>query len=511
MSAPRIPNNIEYWLKKGKLGKEVVIHTHDDCDGIFSAIVMKNYLLKNGFKITAYNVVNYQEGWTTTFIDTKYINIAVDFSEDHPSIDVYIDHHGNPFDETNKKYSAKKKTGSAYELICRQLGVPTDSLILEVIDMIDSAKYDFYEVDVKLVLKDYKQLSRLIIDSNEYKKARLILAASINQMIKRSDHKSLIEVIHNTTDCSIYSLLHQYMHYYPKNNLDFKTKTPKNCFDDYKNRMSIMHTKTQGNTDERKIYNNYNAFIADYNLKNIKGYFIVGNIAFIRTGSWANPVRARAIIENDYLKGLISKKVKIKFIILQYGSTLQVCDYAASMSKSKYLIKTKNGTKINDLGQYTDYLLQNFEESESLKYYNIKTKAGSDGSEGSVTGSGGHAGIGTISNIVGRCEVEGSFFNMKFIDLLKNKMIIDLGGKKVKWNLCVNWYYDMDDEQEYLMRLLKKHNIITIFEENKYLSYPIRELKKMLELNNIRYKKEVEIEINKRYMDVSSIRKTQKI
>lgn len=510
MSAPRIPNDIEYWKRKNKVGKEVVIHTHDDCDGIFSAIVMKNYLIKNGFKIVAYNVVNYQEGWTTTIIDDKYINIAVDFSEDHPSIDVYIDHHGNPFDETNKKYSTKKKMGSAYELICIQLGVPTDSLILEVIDMIDSARYDFYEVDVKQILQDYKELSKYIIQTKNSKKARLILGASINQMIKRSDHKSLIEVIHNTTDCSIYSLLHQYKHYYPKNNYDKKKNVYKDFFEDYKKRISTMYTKTQGNTLERKVYYDYNTFIADYNLKSIKGYFIVGDVAFIRTSSWANPVRARAIIEQDYLRGIINKKVKIKFIILQYGSTLQVCDYASSMEKSKYIVK-KNGVKINDLGQYTDYLLENFENSESLKYYNIKTKAGSDGSEGAVTGSGGHTGIGTISNIIGRCEIENGFFNMKFIDLLKNKMIIDLAGKKVKWNLRVNWYYDMDDEQDYLINLLKKNNLISIFEENKYLNYPIRELKNILELNNIKFRKDTEIEINKRYVTIDNIRNTQKI
>ncbi len=44
-AAPRIPNSPEYWTKKlGKKGKDVMIYTHDDLDGIFSAIAIKKYL-----------------------------------------------------------------------------------------------------------------------------------------------------------------------------------------------------------------------------------------------------------------------------------------------------------------------------------------------------------------------------------------------------------------------------------------------------------------------------------
>jgi hypothetical protein len=38
------------------------------------------------------------------------------------------------------------KTGSAYEAICINLGIPQDSLTTEVIDMIDSAKYQDYGI-----------------------------------------------------------------------------------------------------------------------------------------------------------------------------------------------------------------------------------------------------------------------------------------------------------------------------------------------------------------------------
>jgi hypothetical protein len=37
-ASPRLPKSEEYWLKRGKEGKQVALYTHDDMDGIFSAI-----------------------------------------------------------------------------------------------------------------------------------------------------------------------------------------------------------------------------------------------------------------------------------------------------------------------------------------------------------------------------------------------------------------------------------------------------------------------------------------
>ena len=34
MSAPRLAKDVNYWLKKGKTGKDVCLYTHDDMDGI---------------------------------------------------------------------------------------------------------------------------------------------------------------------------------------------------------------------------------------------------------------------------------------------------------------------------------------------------------------------------------------------------------------------------------------------------------------------------------------------
>ena len=176
MSAPRIPNSETYWKNKGKVGKKAVIYFHDDLDGIFSAMVMRNYLLKHNFEIHAYGVVNYQEAWKDIEIHEEYINIAVDFSSNHKSMDIYIDHHGAKFGEDNTAYAVKTATSSAYEGICYQLGLPVDSLVLSSIDMVDSAKYPEYGLSFK---------DTMILDKNHYYQSRLHYTASLNQIIKR--------------------------------------------------------------------------------------------------------------------------------------------------------------------------------------------------------------------------------------------------------------------------------------------------------------------------------------
>jgi hypothetical protein len=59
-SAPRLPKDEEYWIKRGKSGKNVCLIFHDDMDGVVSAIIMKNYLLHQGFDIAKYGIINYQ-------------------------------------------------------------------------------------------------------------------------------------------------------------------------------------------------------------------------------------------------------------------------------------------------------------------------------------------------------------------------------------------------------------------------------------------------------------------
>lgn len=514
-ASPRLPKKEDYWLKKGKDGKKVALYTHDDMDGIFSAIEVKKYLIDNGFTIVKYGILNYSDGWKYTTVDPKLINVVVDFAnmpgdERDEYIDYYLDHHGVFTPEQKEKYKSapvgKSETASAYEAICLNLGIPQDDLTVSVIRMIDAAKYDEYGVSWKRLL-DYN-----LSDIKKSEKSRLEFAAAFNQMLKRGDHKTLISVIHNCYDASIFSIFNAMKKVYGEHNKFPRTGQPKDFLKDAEWRLGEMQKKTRGSKKNKKVYMSQSEFLADFqrtggyvtdgNSGSIfaDGYAMIGDLAFVPTGTWANALRARTIIQEDYEMGIIMNKISTaisdgkldkldslnptklkeflsedeiylmsrridnfgnvwtvpklpKFILLQYGGTLQVCAYGniKDMEVPNYKSGPRAGQPINDLGEYMTYLLNNFKEY--LNYYDPDTTIGQD----EITVSGGHGGIGSISNVFGKVSKETENENgetvevsklilnnegKKFIDLFKNKIIGDLSG--VKWDFGLKW---KDDEE----------------------------------------------------------------
>lgn len=450
-SAPRIPKSLKYWKKKGKIGKEVCLIFHDDMDGIVSAIIMKRYLIKQGFKIVKYGIINYQQGWDAFELDPKLITIALDFSNDFEGLDVYIDHHGT-FSEGEQKNrnSIKTATGSAAEGIALQIGESFSNDIKDWIDMIDSARYDDYGIDIRDIL-DF-DFSKILKD----KKPKLRFASVVNQMLKRGDHKSFIEVVHSCEYPSIYNIFRLFKLFYPKNNPDWITGVEPDFVEDGIKRLAKVQTNIRGDKNKpgydsngkKVIYNNKSDFWKTFanNLKytdidingeviynndrnkkwqiDITSYQIIGNLMFVPNGTWANALRARAVYLQDMDKGIVPDNKKLNFVLLQYGNTLQVADLRSritDMSENDYP-KYINGDKIVDLGEYCDRLLKNFEKH--LGYKDNRTKAG------------GHIGIGSISNIFGNCKNE-KYKNIRFLDMFKNKIINDISG--VKFSLNIPW------------------------------------------------------------------------
>lgn len=430
-AAPRLPIDANYWLKKGKDGKKVALYIHDDMDGIYCGIEMKKWLLDKGFEIVKYGILNYSEGWKYTNLDPKLINIVLDFAnmpgdERDKYVDYYLDHHGLFTQEQLLKYKSspvqKKATASAYEALLISLGLPQDSIKLEVIDMIDAAKYADYGVSWQRLLN---------FDLSEIKKSekrRLDFAAAFNQFLKRSDTKTILSVVHNCKDASIFSVFNIMKLVYPEHNVQFRTGERKEFMTDSLWRLSEMQRKTRG-VGVKKQYQSYQQFLDDFLIgRKIQpsGYQIIGKLAFIPTGTWANALRARTIVEKDFKDGVLD--VEPDFILLQYGATLQVCSYK-KMSEIEELPTTKTGV-INDLGQYMTGLLNNFKEH--LGYYDPGTATGQD----EITVSGGHGGIGSISNIVGSCR-KAPYEGVRFLDMFKNKIITDLSG--VAFPLATSW------------------------------------------------------------------------
>jgi hypothetical protein len=467
MSAPRIPKKEEYWKKKGKKPlinskgkltyKNVMLMSHDDWDGVLSNLVIKKYLINQGFNIIGYGIVNYQEGWKYTTLNPDVINIAVDFSPFNDKLDIFVDHHGGELPKEAKDYAVKTNTGSAFEGICDQYNLQHDASSLYVIDMIDSAKYKHYGVDITTVLHfDWdiiKNSNNTCLENipekyNSYKK-KLVFAGMVNQFIKRADHTTLIEVIHNCKEPSIYAVYLKLKEFYSGNNLWKKGNKRKDFLEDGKWRINTMMEKTRGSYP-KKVYTNQYDFYRDYSVNGIisltgEGYQIIGNLAFIPSGCWANAIRARAILEEDMRNGLL-KENSIDFILLQYGSTLQMVAYDSItyLKEKGKLPILKNGIVMDNIGEYMSGLLDNFKKY--LGYIDPSTYISTI--EDDITVAGGHGGIGSISSISGSYNknphTKDYYIGMKYLDLFKNKIIHDISTCEWK-NLKMVWTEDNDN------------------------------------------------------------------
>jgi len=422
--APTINNDKDYWIRKGKIGKKCMIFFHNDLDGIMSAIIIRQYLTNKNFEIIGYGVVDYQDGWNNIELNNAYINIAVDYAEDNPDLDIYIDHHGkftDDGDNIEKKsiYSIKATTTSAYEAICDQLGIPVDSIVLDVIDMVDAAKYEFYDVDIETILNFNFQD---ILNSNNPK---LVFAGAFNQLIKRGDYRTLIEVAHNAT-LSNKNIYLMFKLLYPGNNINKKNNQEKDFIEDGKKRIQTMTSRVKGKND-KIIYDSQKSFYTNmWNGSEISrdGYQIIGNLAFVPNGTWANALRARAIINEELRTKNNLKHHKINFILLQYGGSLQIADTnGIGNIPEDELPVLRNGSIVDNLGDYTTDLLNSFR----INLHYSKT----------ISKSGGHKGIGNLTNIVGVKKDNSPTNNIKWVDIFKNKIINDLSG--IKWSLLMPW------------------------------------------------------------------------
>jgi len=502
MAAPRLPNNINYWIKKGKSGKNVCLITHNDLDGIVSAIIMKNYLINHDFKIIKYGLIDYQEGVSAFKLDDSLINITLDFASDDEIFNYYVDHHGVFSEEdkiiAQKKGSIKTDTGSAAEGLALQLGIPFSNDTKDWIDMVDSAKYEEYNVDIKGIL-DF-DLKKIASGPN----AKLNFAASFNQMLKRSDHKTFIEVINASQEPSIYNIFRLFKIFYPKNNPNFKNGDEPDFVSDAYLRLAQMKIKTKGigekyqgfSEDGKKIiftsqeqfwkkfaqnisyidYDNdgniINSDVVKLQVKPVV-YQIIVNLMYVPSGTWSNALRAKAIFAQDVKSGIIPNDTKINFVLLQYGNTLQLANLTTKMSDmlEEDLPKDKLGLPINNLGKYMDGLLKNFQTH--MGYNDDRTVAG------------GHDGIGSCSNIFNKCKLE-SYKDIKFLDLFRNKIINDISG--VKWGITMLW--NESDEKgkvfapdEVNKKLLDINNISS--ENDILIENDEREILNYLVINNI--------------------------
>ena len=178
-----------------------------------------------------------------------------------------------------------------------------------------------------------------------------------------------------------------------------------------------------------------------------KGYQIIGNLAFIPSGCWANAIRARAILEEDMRTGKI-KTNSIDFILLQYGSTLQMVAYDSitSLKEKCKLPILKNNIIMDNIGDYMVSLLNNFKNH--LGYVDPSTYISTI--EDDITVGGGHTGIGSISQICSKVTLSNVYQGMKYLDLFINKIIQDIST--CEWNnLKLVWTHENENKREDLV------------------------------------------------------------
>jgi hypothetical protein len=283
---------------------------------------------------------------------------------------------------------------------------------------------------------------------------RLIFAGAFNQLMKRSDYKTIIEVIHNGT-LSILKIFKLFKIFYPINNLKVKRGVNKEevrqrilrgdkwgdieglvevpqFVPDSIDRIQKMMLKTGGRY-EKPFIHTFEDFMDffwkdDENKFVFDGFAVIKNLVYVPVGTWANALRARALIAT--VLGRHDKD--IQFILLDYGSSLQVASYR-NIDNMGQLPILRGGEILNDLDKYTRVLLY----FVLPRFFNFK-----------YTGAkaGGHKGIGNLSNILGRCEVD-RYKGIKFTDLMKNVIIRDITGIR-NWNLSLVWNANPPEERE---------------------------------------------------------------
>jgi hypothetical protein len=191
---------------------------------------------------------------------------------------------------------------------------------------------------------------------------------------------------------------------------------------DSMDRIQKMMAKTAGQY-EKPFINNIDDFMtffwnAQENKFKFDGFAVIKNLVYVPVGTWANALRARALIE----KQLGRHDKAIQFILLDYGASLQIASYRNIETMTNPPVM-RGGEVLNDLDKYTRFLM-NFVLPRYFGFRYAGAKAG------------GHKGIGNLSNILGTCDKEPCN-GMKYMDIMKNWIIHDITG--IKWPIKLVW------------------------------------------------------------------------
>jgi hypothetical protein len=221
-----------------KVFDKVVIVFHQDTDGICSAIGMKKYFEKYGFKVIDAQVIQYgDKEWSLkkSNEDDRTMFCLCDFAHGKPMFQVHLDHHDRQAGAEDTKSTSFRHSRSNVETISQivspqELFPSSDILLISTVDSADFARQDITADEV------VNYLFRVDKDKS-LQKNKMLLGFVINKLILAFKNKpGFLEGLVMNSEPSLMSILTNIKEWMKKTNAVKPELLQKNA-EDYKKTM----------------------------------------------------------------------------------------------------------------------------------------------------------------------------------------------------------------------------------------------------------------------------------
>ena len=195
-----------------KLKKEfndVIIVTHQDLDGVISAIGMKHYFENQGFNVIGVQIIQYgDKEWSLkkSDPDKKILYCLCDFAHGKPMFTIHLDHHDRQAgveSGTSTNFRSARSNAETISQIVSPKDLFTNEDIL-LVSTVDSANYASQNISVDQVINYLFQL-----DKNEsVSKNKMLLGLVANKLLLAFKNKpGFLEELVMTTTPSLMNLV----------------------------------------------------------------------------------------------------------------------------------------------------------------------------------------------------------------------------------------------------------------------------------------------------------------
>jgi hypothetical protein len=195
-----------------KLKKEfndVIIVTHQDLDGIISAIGMKHYFENQGFNVTGVQIIQYgDKEWSLkkSDPDKKILYCLCDFAHGKPMFTIHLDHHDRQAgveSGTSTNFRSARSNAETISQIVSPKDLFTNEDIL-LVSTVDSANYSAQNISVDQVINYLFKLDK----SESASRNKMLLGLVANKLLLAFKNKpGFLEELVMTTTPSLMNLV----------------------------------------------------------------------------------------------------------------------------------------------------------------------------------------------------------------------------------------------------------------------------------------------------------------